>query len=285
MSYPELMEQRRHGSPGFPVQYYFVDSSHPRYAMTLHWHKEFEILRVLSGSFDAYIDNDFYHVSQGEALLINCGSLHRGEPCGCVYECLVFDAAMLMKSGIESLLRSIHPVISRTVSIQPFCTAEDEYIMKSINALFDEITEKKEFYELRMFSHFFALFAGLYSGGRVIGPEEEKKDGMQLRCMMKMLNWIDEHYTEAISLDDLSEISGLNEKYLCRFFRKYTNQTPLDYINHRRIEAACVALTQEGKSVTEAAMENGFNDLSYFSKLFRRIKGFSPREYAVGRRQ
>ena len=47
-----LKEKMQHGVPDFPVQYYNVDSSHPRYEMALHWHREFEIVRVRSGALE-----------------------------------------------------------------------------------------------------------------------------------------------------------------------------------------------------------------------------------------
>ena len=72
----------------------------------------------------------------------------------------------------------------------------------------------------------------------------------------------------------------MNEKYLCRFFKDYTSRTPIDYINNLRIEAACHELTSGDMTITEAAIECGFNDISYFSKMFKKYKGITPREYS-----
>ena len=71
----------------------------------------------------------------------------------------------------------------------------------------------------------------------------------------------------------------MNEKYLCRFFKAYTSYTPIDYVNRLRIEKAADDLRLLHRSVTEAAFANGFNDSAYFSKLFRQIKGVSPKVY------
>ena len=80
----------------------------------------------------------------------------------------------------------------------------------------------------------------------------------------------------------LSKASGLNEKYLCRFFKAYTSHTPIDYINRLRIERAADDLRTRHCSVTDAAYANGFNDSAYFSKLFRQIKGVTPINYSKG---
>ena len=71
----------------------------------------------------------------------------------------------------------------------------------------------------------------------------------------------------------------MNEKYLCRFFKSYTGQTPIEYINRLRIDRACFEMTVNRMNVTDAAYECGFNELSYFSKMFKRYKGVTPGQY------
>ena len=94
----ELKEQRRHGAPDFPMQYYHIDAEHPRYEMNLHWHGEFELVRVLQGELRLYLNNVEYVMTVGEIAFIGSGVLHRAEPFDCVYECVVFDLNILAKS-------------------------------------------------------------------------------------------------------------------------------------------------------------------------------------------
>ena len=56
MKNSEFLEKKQHGTPEFPIQYYFVKSGHPQYVMPPHWHKEFEIIRVLSGDFRVFLN-------------------------------------------------------------------------------------------------------------------------------------------------------------------------------------------------------------------------------------
>ena len=58
-----------------------------------------------------------------------------------------------------------------------------------------------------------------------------------------------------------------------------THQTPMDYLNRQRIEQACFRLTTTSDSVTDIAYDTGFNDLSYFIRIFRKYKGISPGKY------
>ena len=97
--------------------------------------------------------------------------------------------------------------------------------------------------------------------------------------MTLLLDKIEREYSRKITLAELSEIAQINEKYLCRFFKEFTGQTPIDYINRLRVDRACYEMTVNKLNVTETAYECGFNELSYFSKCFKKYKGVSPGQY------
>ena len=97
--------------------------------------------------------------------------------------------------------------------------------------------------------------------------------------MKAVLAWIEENYAEPVSLEDLAKIAGMNPKYFCEFFKRYTHRSPIDYLNLYRIDSACRMLKVSGCSVTDAAFSCGFNDLSYFVKTFKKYKEQTPRQY------
>ena len=72
---------------------------------------------------------------------------------------------------------------------------------------------------------------------------------------------------------------SMSPKYFCRFFSEMTHQTPMDYLNRQRIEQACYELSTTGDSITDIAYRNGFNDLSYFIRTFKKYKGTTPGKY------
>ena len=84
-----------------------------------------------------------------------------------------------------------------------------------------------------------------------------------------------EHQT----LDELAAEAGLAPKYLCRVFRQVTGRTPIDYLNYYRIECAAELLCTTTDSITDVALSCGFNDPSYFSRMFRRQKRVSAHVY------
>lgn len=277
MAFEDYNEKRSHGSPDFPIEYYRVDENHPRYVMPLHWHGEFELIRVVSGRLTVYLDNLPYELGAGDILAVNCKVLHRGEPAKAKYECVVFDPKMLRKSGGDPLGDYLLPLISGEKVINCHYNREQDEIYRAVCELFGVLRENNSFYELHVYSLLFKILALFYEYGQI--SEVGKAQSVSNKAVQRLVEWIDEHFSEDITLKRLSEIAHMNEKYLCRVFRSYTGRTPIEYINHIRIEKSAEALLR-GKTVTEAAFEHGFNELSYFSKIFRRYMGCSPRTYA-----
>ncbi|MEI6892903.1 MAG: helix-turn-helix domain-containing protein [Pontiella sp.] len=84
-------------------------------------------------------------------------------------------------------------------------------------------------------------------------------------------------------LDELLEIAHMSRSNLMRVFRKATSQTPIEYLVRLRIQKAMEMLRNTSLSITEIAMEVGFNDSNYFTRQFRRILGESPRAFRQGK--
>ena len=92
-------EKRPHGTAEFPVEYHYVDETHPQYVMPFHWHKEWELIYVREGRFTLRADETEMDCGPGDAVLLRDGMLHGGTPENCVYECLLFDLHGLFRSA------------------------------------------------------------------------------------------------------------------------------------------------------------------------------------------
>ena len=281
VDYSEYIEREPHGTDEFPIEFYHLDRAHHRYEMNLHWHPEAELIRVYEGSFELHLGGNRYVLGAGDAAVINPGTLHRGVPTDCVYGCAVFKTEMLSPAG-AAVGRYVKPIAARTSTVREFFSAqgdEDARAIACIDRLFEELEGKAAGYELSVYASLYELFATLYSIGAVERVEGSGVHGRALAQMTHLYSWIDRHYTHPITLAELSRASGFNEKYLCRLFREQTSYTPIEYVNRLRVERAADDLLHKRMSVTEAAFANGFNDSAYFSKVFRRIKGVSPKEF------
>lgn len=273
MEYSEYIERKHHGTYDFPIQYYYVDASHPKYIMDAHWHKEFEIIRVLKGNLKVYLNNIEYSLKKGDTLLVECGVLHRGEPFDCIYECIVFDLNMLIKQKNDITQGYILPIINSFASIKNIIYQNNSKFDK----LFITMSKKEAFYELKVYSLLFECFLMLYMDENII-PVEKPANTHQVEVITNLISWMEKNFTEPISLEKLSSITGFSKKYLCRIFKEYTSKTIMNYINELRIESACYEMLK-GKNVTDAAFDNGFNDLSYFCRTFKQYKKVTPNQY------
>ena len=258
----------------FPLQIYRVDRSHERFVMPLHWHSEFEIIKIKKGSFVLHADNAAFTLSEGQTAFLSGGTLHRGEPDGedCVYDCAVFDLDMLRrKSGGSDVFRE---VISGTkcVAVTPAPSKELERLAKK---LFRD--EDSPYRALEVYECLFGLFFHLCSEGAVYDDPKARVISSKL---ITVLDYIDLHFAEHISLSELASLGGLNEKYFCKVFKEHTGKTAVDYINYVRVQNAALLLSRRRCSVTDAALDCGFGDSGYFCRVFKKYKGISPKEYA-----
>ena len=275
------LDKTRHGTPEFPAEYYYVDSQHPRYQMPFHWHNEWEILRVLDGSLQFHIDNEQYCAQSGDIVLIRGGVLHGGIPNSCVYECFVFDLYGLFRT-MDMVKKSLRPFY-RQILI-PHCLHSrgcDDSFLATVNelmAIYHEGSEKdcKELLTIACLGKLFAtiLKLGLYS------PAPEKNiSNHRIGQIKTVLEYIEANYGSSISLDSLATVAGMNPKYFCRVFHSLTHQSPMEYVNFYRIELAAYQLDNIEKSITVIGSECGFAESSYFTKVFKKYKGVTPKEY------
>lgn len=284
MKYSELNEKKAHGTPDFPIEFYSLSPSHRQYVMPPHWHAEIELILVLEGRFDLYLNKRHYAMTAGDVAFVNPGTIHHGEPSDCRYECIVFHPDMLRQSNAALVNRYVKSFSARTVAVKEYFQSGNAPQLEAVvNRLFSLMRNASEHTALAVYAALYELFYTLYTSNAVVAVTSDKSQQKQLDHLMTLLEWIEDHYTERITLARLSKTAGINEKYLCRFFKAYTSYTPIDYINRIRIEKAAADLSLLHRSVTEAAFANGFNDSAYFAKLFRQIKGVSPKQYQQGK--
>lgn len=112
------------------------------------------------------------------------------------------------------------------------------------------------------------------------GPQEKEEEKLPANQFLKRAqDYITEHYMENISLDDVATELGISKGYVSTLFSQNLQCGFVDYLNKIRIERACVYLEQNYFKVYEIAYKVGFRDEKYFSKVFRKLVGMSPKEF------
>ena len=95
----------------------------------------------------------------------------------------------------------------------------------------------------------------------------------------KALRFIEEHLDQDITLTRISNVCGMSKYHFARTFKAITGMTFKAHHNKRRIETAKNLLETRAMRVTDVCFEVGFNDVSYFNRVFRRFEGMSPLAY------
>jgi len=90
---------------------------------------------------------------------------------------------------------------------------------------------------------------------------------------------VDSHYAEEISLDSIAERFHINTAYFCKLFKSVTGKTFIEYLTDKRIEIARKLLKTTDLKTYQVAEKTGFQTPEYFSKIFKKMTGYSPKDY------
>lgn len=108
--------------------------------------------------------------------------------------------------------------------------------------------------------------------GETSGARPSRESGLVRR-------YIDNHFKENLSLDQLAQLAHINKYYLAHIFRREFGVSPINYLISKRIEESRFLLRETDHTLSLIAQILGFSSLSYFSQCFRRVEGISPLEY------
>lgn len=272
-------ESKVRGTYDFPIELYHVDQDFPKYHMPLHWHMEHELLRMIKGELRLSLNEQNYLLTQGDIVFINSGTLHAATPNDAIYQCIVYDMHMLQHTG-SSAQRIIRAFAGGELAIHPLAAREDPALGILVNGVFDALQQEMPGFELSVHGLLLQMLGNIlqschYTEAATANPRSRKK----AKQVKQVLNLVTDAYAGPLTLDDMAKAACMSPKYFCQFFREMTHETPIDYLNHYRVERAAEQMIATDCTVTEAAYECGFHDLSYFIRTFKKYKGTTPRKY------
>lgn len=188
---------------------------------------------------------------------------------------LLLDVQMPLKNGID-VMKEIHKAGMHPITVVLSGYDEFKYAQQAIHYGAKE-------YLLKPVRAADILNCLNELADKYIGTEkmpEKKEDAERGNRIVKMAQeYISEHYTENITLSEVAENVGISSGYLSTIFHQNMECGFVDYLNQVRIERACCYLEQNYLKTYEIAYKVGFRDEKYFSKVFKKIKGMSPKEY------
>jgi AraC-like DNA-binding protein len=138
--------------------------------------------------------------------------------------------------------------------------------------------EKGDFFQLQVYAKMYELFYELFVNGyvRIIDAETKSK---KYRALMRVTNYVDGHYTEGVSLEEVANATGISRYYVSHLFKELMGTTFVGYVNELRLNRAAMLLVTTETPIIEIASLSGFNNLSNFNRAFKLHFGKTPSAY------
>lgn len=293
MIYTDIMQDRSEVVPydraGIPLYIRTACLSDYRGMQAVcHWHEDMEFIRILEGRMNYDINGCRILLEQGDLVWVNARQMHYGYSCQgqeCRFICALFHPSLLV--GNRMLMQKyIVPVLEQPEYLHFTSGYEKEFI-----ALIDRIAALKEAaedgYELEVIGIMHILWSRLWQYVRRAAFDPAEVQHPELESQKDMVSYIYQHYAEKITLADIAAAGRVCRSKCCGIFKRYLQQSPVDFLNTYRLKVSCSQLSGTKESITDIAFACGFNHLSYYSKLFAQAYGCTPSEYrrrtAVGK--
>ena len=255
--------------------------------LNYHWHYDFEFSVVLSGAVDYYINDNYVNMQKGDCIFINSNALHMGrQPDNCertVMFTVTFPASLLCADSSSYIFEKFfQPVLSSRVA--GFKAASDDPSGQELRDHLMGISSLEGTcfgYELECFLRAGQLWMA------ALRRIEENENGMLLHAgsaqqaerMKAILSYVHANYGKKITVDAIAQFVNVSRAECFRCFKRFINKHPVEYINEYRLLKAAKLIKETEKSITEIYSECGFENASYFSRLFRDKYSLTPIQY------
>ncbi len=247
-----------------------------------HWHDAMEVIIPIENYYDVEIDNKPHHVLPGEILMISPRKMHHlhAPKSGARFVCLFnvdFFSQVKDYTGMLFVKDScIH------ITPETYAPVYSE-IYDLFTQIWNEYFQNTEFYEFAIYANLLQAFTLLtrcqLNQIHLFTESSPNKRRDYFARLNGVLEYIDSHYTEDLTLDEVADYSGFSKFHFTRLFKEYMNSTFYDYLIGRRIKASEILLSQQDLSITDVALQAGFSSISTFNRTFKAKKGCTPGEY------
>ncbi len=273
----------QHGSALFPIACYAEDLK--SYSVAWHWHEEFEYILAMQGPLVVDVNKARLTLQTGQGVFINSGVFHaveQAENGDALLHSGVFHPRLV--GGMDTIFwqKLVYPLM------QPGAPAfflldktddREKEVFCHLRDAWNAVAREPFDYENQARYHLSAalhLLGMQCESGRTKVSQQEQVSAQRMK---QMLRFVEEHYSEELSVERIADCVALSESACLRSFRQLLGTTPIQYVKQYRIEKAAELLLSTSMKAGEIGAECGFADTSYFTKTFRELKHCTPREY------
>lgn len=246
-----------------------------------HWHTAIEIIMPIENQYQVSCRKEVFTIQEGELLLINSGVIH-GMPSTVRGERLILQVDLPLLHSVadmKSTLSTIPQALLLTPSTAPAIHAKVQELMLAISREYysGAILISASIYAKLL--EMLVLVGREYAGKRKTSDMVSGKQQEHTEKLLTLCNYIHEHCTEDLCLDEAAALAGFSKYHFTRLFKNYTGVSFYKYLNQKRIEHAEKLLADPDLSITEVALQSGFSSLSSFIRMFKLINDCTPTEF------
>ena len=286
----EYEEKEKHGTAQFPVGLHKLEYPADTDVMFyVHWHQEFEFLVLTEGKVLFTIEDREYVMNPGDIVFINSNYLHMAKNiCGGVCSFYAIDFSYhVLNEDIHSIFskKFIRPILNDKdvfPEFMPVSEDEDKCWQKDIRNYLHEIGECPEHelepFELMIRSRILAIW-DILDKNCVRAQKDNDIESRYSERLEPVISYIKENYAYEITLGELAAILPMSEGQFSRVFKQTMKLSPIQYLMRYRILQSCKLLQDTEKKIGEIANLSGFNNISYFNRVFLNTIGCTPKEY------
>jgi len=237
--------------------------------LTPHWHEHIELLYFYRGGCRITCNKTTFDAKAGDIVVVNSAEIH----------------SFVVENSVGYICLLIYPEFFSDINFSNIHIKNhikcDSHITECVEGIIKEHKQKTHGYDMMIKSYAYSLMTHLVRSyvDAYISEREISTHTTNLERLNIVFNYIADNYSEKISTQTLSELCYLNESYFCRFFKAHAGKTPTEYINEYRIEKAALLLKNTNDNISQIAANAGFDDVNYFTRIFKKIKKQTPSEY------
>lgn len=261
----------------------FESISHTERQGKWHYHKELEILVMLEGNLEIYLENELFLMKKGDVLLIGSSELHRDRTFktgGLHYIVFQFDLHNYFEQSTMSYYsffsESAFP-LSRLNYIFRENYAARQAIWECVQDILEESRNKTEGYEIAVSMLIKKIILSLIrSDSRKL---LQHRDNAGIIRLKPVLAYIEQHIAEKIHVQEASRVANISYYYFVKYFKKVLGMSFLEYVNYKKIKLAERILMTDDISVAQVGELIGMPNMAHFYKVFKKHNQCSPNEY------
>ena len=282
-----LQELKPRGSFLFPFELYHTVDPIGTYFVSCHWHPDLEILHMQKGEIQLFINGESYLIGKDTIVFINREELHHLHSVvpDVLYDASVFPLEFLSFDAMDYCQQKyLLPLIQKRLTFPRFIRRNHPCYQPIAGQLLELSRLHQTFppgYQIATKAALFQILSCLIQHDALIAEADSDTalNEKKLETLRQIITYLEEHMGEKLSLEDVAAHFYMSPNYFCKYFKKHFGCTFTGYVNGLRLETACRLLSDSALPVMEISLQCGFDNLSYFNRLFRQKKGVTPSEY------